>query len=210
MVLQRGSTAVQFNDDRHATDEALERYAMGGLADPERAQFEDHLLVCDLCQDRLAEEDKIRERVRDGAAILPQTVPIVGRRSLKWAWASALAAGGLIAFAAIGWQSLHSFNGPPVVIFLQATRGSETALVAAPGGKPLTLVLDVTDLQQNSEYRVEIVDAHGHPKFESTGSPRNHQLHTTILRGLPGGEYFVRVYLGSRNLLREYRLSVRD
>jgi hypothetical protein len=201
---------VQFADNRHASDEVLERYSMNRLAGLELAGFEEHLLVCESCQDRLAREDSIRQRVRDGEAVLQQPRAAVWWRLSRLAWASGLVAVGLVVFAGSAWQSLHRSAAPPAVILLQTTRGTENpTLAAAPAGKPLTLVLDLTYLQQSSEYRLEIVDAAGHPALQSNGSPQNNRLQVTLTRGLAAGAYFVRVYAPTRELLREYALTVR-
>ncbi|MCX6626318.1 MAG: hypothetical protein NTW28_01625 [Candidatus Solibacter sp.] len=41
----------------HIADHDLEAYSLRRLADPETVPVEEHLLVCDYCQDRLAEWD---------------------------------------------------------------------------------------------------------------------------------------------------------
>ena len=201
---------MQFADKRHATDEVLERYAMGRLAEPALAEFEEHLLVCESCQDRLAREDTIRQGVRDGAAALKQPRAVVQWRWPKLAWASGLVTVGLLVCAGSTWQFLRRPTAPPAVILLKTTRGAEnSSLAAAPAGTPLILVLDLTDLQQFSEYTLEIVDGGGRPAFQSTGSPQNNRLQATLTRGLAAGAYFVRVYTPARELLREYALTVR-
>ena len=201
---------MQFADDRHAADEILERYSMNRLAGPELAEFEEHLMACEPCQDRLTREDSIRQLVRDGAAELQRPRAAVRWRLPRLAWTAGLVAAGLLVFLGIQWPSLRRSAAPPAVILLQTTRGTENpTLAAAPAGKPLMLVLDLTDLQQFSEYTLEIVDAGGHPAFQSSGSPQNNRLQATLSRGLAAGAYFVRVYTPARELLREYALSVR-
>jgi hypothetical protein len=201
---------MQFADNRHASDEALERYSMSCMAGPELAEFEEHLLVCETCQDRLAREDRIRQQVRDAGAVLAPKRAAIPWRSARLGWALGLVALGLAVFAGIEWQSLRRSSAPPAVILLQTTRGTESpTLAAASAGKPLTLLLDLTDLQQFSEYKMEIVDAGGHPAFQSKGSPQNARLPATLTRGLAAGAYFVRVYTPAGELLREYALIVR-
>jgi hypothetical protein len=208
MVLRKDGAAVQFADNRHAADEVLERYSMDSLSGLELAGFEEHLLVCESCQDRLAREDSIRQRVCDGAAVLQQPRAAVWWRLPRLAWASGLVAAGLVIFAGSAWQSLRHSTAPPAVILLQTTRGTENpTLAAAPAGKPLTLVLDLTDLQQ-SEYTLEIVDAGGHPAFQSSGAAQSNKLQITLAKSLAAGAYFVRVYAPTRELLREYALTV--
>jgi hypothetical protein len=151
---------VEFADNRHATDEALERYSMDRLAGPELAEFEEHLLLCRVCQDRLAVEDNVKQRVRDGAELLLRPSTAVQWRLPVLAWSSGLVAVGLLVFAGSQLPSLHRPTAQPAVMLLQTTRGTENlTLAAAPAGRPLTLVLDLTDLQQFSAYTLEIVDA---------------------------------------------------
>jgi len=202
---------LEFADERHATDDVLERYAMGRLPEPELAEFEEHLLVCPSCQNRLAHEDNIRQRVRDGAAVLPQPRAAVWWRFPKLAWAASLAAVGLAVFAGLQRQSSRSSSPvAPVVILLQTTRGTENpTLAAATAGKPLTVVLDLSGLPQLPEYTLEIVDAAGHPVFQTERPPLNNRLPATLGGGLAAGAYFVRVYSPAHELLREYALVVR-
>jgi len=201
---------VEFADGRHASDDALERYAAGLSHEPELAELEEHLLVCESCQDRLALEDSIRQCVRDGGAVLQQSRDAVRRRSPKIAWAFCLVAAGLAVFAAFEWQSVHRATGTPAVILLQTTRGTEDpALAAAPAGRPITLVLDLTGLQQFSEYKLEIVRAAGRPVYQASRAPQGNKLQATLSGGLVAGSYFVRVYTPARELLREYALVVR-
>jgi len=200
---------LHFADDRHATDEVLERYSMGRLAEPELAEFERHLLVCETCQDRLAHEDSIKQGVRDAGAALQRPRPAVRWRSPGLAWAAGMVAAGLAIFAGMGWQSLRRSTAPPAVVLLQTTRGTEDlSRAAAPAGKPVTLMLDLTDLQQFPEYKLEVVDAAGHPVFQSGGAAQGNKLQATLTKGLAAGAYFVRVYAPTRELLREYALTV--
>src|ERR1017187_6055532 len=125
MVLRKDGAAVQFADNRHAADEVLERYSMDSLSGLELAGFEEHLLVCESCQDRLAREDSIRQRVCDGAAVLQQPRPVVRWRLPKLAWALGLVAAGLVIFAGGAWPCLCPSPAAPAVILLQTTRGTE-------------------------------------------------------------------------------------
>jgi anti-sigma factor RsiW len=55
---------------RHASENALEEYALGRLPEPELASLEEHLLLCDKCRERLRTVDELIEmlRVATGAA----------------------------------------------------------------------------------------------------------------------------------------------
>lgn len=211
MVHRKDYARVEFAEGDHASDDALERYAMGRSPEPELAELEEHLLVCESCRKRLAFEDSIRQRVRDGGAILQQPRDIIWWPfpKLAWAWAAGLVAVGLAVLAGFGWQSIRRAQGTPAVILLQTTRGTEDPTPAAPAGRPLTVVLDLTGLQQFAGYKLEIVRAAGRPVFEANPAPQGNKLQATLSRGLPAGAYFVRVYSPTRELLREYTLLVR-
>lgn len=201
---------MQFADNRHAVDEMLERYSMGSLEGVELAELEEHLMVCGFCQDRLTREDHMTQGFRDGAAVVRRPREVVWWPFPKLAWALGLAAVGLLVFAGSAWQSLRRVDAvPPAVIVLQAMRGTENpSLAAAPARKPLTLVLDLADVQQLSEYKLEIVDAAGNPALQSRAVAQNNKLQIIIGRGLTAGAYFVRVYAPAGELLREYALNV--
>src|ERR1039457_239221 len=115
---------------------------MDSLAEPGLTGFEEHLLVCESCQDRLAREDSIRQRVCDGAAVLQQPRAAVWWRLPRLAWASGLVAAGLWILAGSAWQFWRRSPAAPAVFLLQPTRGTKTPTLAA-AGKPLTLVLDL-------------------------------------------------------------------
>jgi len=48
----------------------MEQYSIGRLAERELAKFEEHLLVCESCQARLAREDALRQSISDAAPLL--------------------------------------------------------------------------------------------------------------------------------------------
>jgi anti-sigma factor RsiW len=54
----------------HISDEALERYAMRTLQDSACETLEEHLLVCQECQDRLQTMDRYVSAMRSAAAKL--------------------------------------------------------------------------------------------------------------------------------------------
>jgi len=199
---------VQFADDRHATDDVLERYAMGRLYGAEFAEVEEHLLVCEDCQDRLAREDLLRQHVRLGGIALQQSRGRAPWRFPKPVWAAGLAAAALLVYAGIAWRPSSRPSAQPAVIFLQATRGADDPAGAVPARKPFTAVLDLTGLRPFPEYQVEIADAAGNSVFRSSGTPQNNKLPATLPKGLVAGTYYIRVYTPARELLREYPLAV--
>jgi hypothetical protein len=199
----------------HATDEQFELYAMGRLAQPELTDFEEHLLFCADCQDQLALTDAFLAGFRATATALRRRTAV----NRPWhrrifplpntAWALGLAAAGLLLFMGPQWPVFYRASSPPALVSLEATRGADTPLHAsAPASKPFTLTLDLTGLQPLPRYRLEIVDAGGHPVFGSGAAPDNNRLRATVAQGLPGGAYYVRVYAPPQELLREFGLQV--
>ena len=203
---------MQFRNDDHATEDDLERYAMGRLAEPDLAAFEEHLLICPQCQDRLSHEDAIRQSIQDAEPLLHQKPKTsLGWRLPKLAWAFGLAAMATVAFIGV-WPSLRragqdpSLN--PATVLLQSMRGSETTAASAPAGKSIALVFDLTELPAFAAYKIEVVDAQGHQVMRSEARPKNNKVETVLTSGLAVGSYYVRLYSPVLGLLREYALSV--
>jgi len=208
LYLRKVGTALQFTGDRHPSDDEVERYSMNRLAGPELAEFEEHLLICEACQKRLAEEDRFRQAMRDAGKALEQRAGRRLARLPKWAWAAGLVAALLLILLGVKWQSRRQANLPAATIFLQTTRGANTS-ETAPAGATLILVMDLTGLPQFPSYDWEIVDAAGHPLARAKASAQGNRLQETLARGLGAGAYFVRIYSPLGELLREYALNVR-
>lgn len=195
-------------DNSHATEDDLERYSMGGMAEPALAKFEEHLLLCDHCQQRLSREDDFRHGMRQAAAAFPlqeRRSPI--RRTVpRFAWILSAAAVGLAVIIAIQWPMRTRSMGTAVVL-LQSARGSEIA-ATVQSRRPVILVVDCTELQPVPQFRVEIVDNIGRSVYQADAAPHNNKLQATLPRGLAAGGYFLRLYSPARDLLREYSLTV--
>jgi len=211
MVFYKGRTDLGRAVNCHATTDMLENYSLGRLSGSALEQFEEHLLICQQCQERLAAEDAFTEAMHDAAMALGQKAAAPSRWMLalwpKPAWAFGLAALALLIFAGAHWPSRHGAPAQPAVVLLQAMRGSESQPVAS--GRPLTLAFDLTDLPQLAHYKLEVVDAGGRPVFQATAAPDNSRVQAVVAKGLPGGAYFARIYAPSGELLREYALTVR-
>lgn len=57
---------------QHVTDGLLERYAMQTLPDSESGPLEEHLLICQLCRDRLQADTDFVTAMRGAAAEIRQ------------------------------------------------------------------------------------------------------------------------------------------
>jgi anti-sigma factor RsiW len=206
--------------ERHASEEVLERYSLGVLSEAETEPFEEHLLICPVCQDRLEEMDafvgatrRAAEKVLSGP---PRSTESWWRRlfpHLPWpktAWASVVAGMALllVTFAAT-WGIPRPGEVTPVSVLLESARGIQDASGArAPAGKPLVLQLNLAELPRFPSYALELVDWRGQHVLASA-APRHNERVSFRVGKLAAGRYWVRLYDPSpqRELLREFGLE---
>jgi hypothetical protein len=116
----------------------------------------------------------------------------------------------LAALLILGTALRVSWRSPPpalpLALVLETSRGSESQL--APAGRPLTLTLDVTGLPLWPAYDVEAVDAKGAVLAQFHAVPAQPGIEIRLAKGLRRGNYFIRIYSPSRDLLREYGVQV--
>lgn len=194
----------------HPSEELLERFAMGKLAENEVAWVEEHLLFCTRCQEGVEEIDAFIRATRKAAAELP---PLVSKPKQRWSSVFALpipAAGVAIAalvltVTMLSWRPFQTVQ----TVDLTATRG--TSAGTAKSDAPVRLNLAVADLSAGATFTVELVDSTGVPKWDQRDiSPVGSRLTANVPKSLRPGQYFVRVYSNSlkNELLTEYSLLV--
>jgi hypothetical protein len=208
MLHREDGIALPLADDDHPTVDIVERYSMGRLGGSELQEFEEHMLICEICQDRLALEDAFTQGIRSAAEAPRHAASAPARWSFQlWPqpWVVAIAACGILILVA--YQAVSSLpTQAPAVVLLQTTRSTESTAIVS--GRPVTLGLDLVGLPRLSEYRLEVVDSAGRPAIQSTAIPKDNQVRVQLARGLRAGAYFARVYTTSGDLLREYALAV--
>jgi hypothetical protein len=206
----------------HAQGEDLERYSIGTLSGPQEEALEEHLLICPACQDQLAEIDAYVRTVRDAASRLRSETAFsrLGTRSGFWGFflqpglaygAIAVLCLSLAVWVSLSRPSASSPGFPPVAVLLQAVRGPGAAIDAsAPGGRALLLQADLSGLQPQALWELEVVDARGARVHRSAGGPTEGRLEVPLTTGLPAGQYWVRLYApgSGSGPLREYALRV--
>jgi hypothetical protein len=195
---------IMWTPAKHPHEDEFEDYAFARLSHDDATDFEEHLLVCERCQQILAQtDDYIRlmkvataEQVAGRSRILPYAIRLLDhglRRNI------AAAAVLLLAFL----TALLSFRAPagdPQTISLEAYRaGGVSALARCPAGRPLNLKIDLTDAQPAMGYRVEVVDATGRRVWFG-GTPAR------LAKGLAPGTYWVRLSTDTGEPLREFGL----
>ena len=207
----------------HPNEEILEEYAFRRLPEALAAPVEEHLLICEHCQDQVVETEwfvsamKAAGRQPDLAASPARAVDQVGRdrRNVKLF----RLAGSRTSLASVLGLALVMFLAvrksppePPAPVTLSSMRGLNS-LAAAPAGKPLQLVIESPDLGQElvsaNNYRLELVDAAGSPVWQGAVTATQSKLVAPMSKPLGRGVYWVRLYGADSQLLREFGLSVR-
>ncbi|MGA2723270.1 MAG: hypothetical protein ABSG79_12765 [Bryobacteraceae bacterium] len=189
-------------------EEEIERYATGAMPEGAIAPFEEHLLICESCQRRLAQTDIYVSAMRQASARL-RTGPL--KRGLPWLrfprLVPALAGMAVVIVAAGLWLSrLDMGEAHPFAVDLAATRGAAIE-AKAPAGRWLLLRLDLANLPASSGYRVEMVGRSGNRVWQAMVPARGSRADFKVPRTQPG-VYFVRVYRPAGELLREYGFEV--
>jgi len=204
---------MQLKTNGHASDECLEQYALGSLEEPLLGELEEHLLLCSECQDQLKEIDAYVAAMQSAATQLEREEEARKRfwtrisaalTVRRLGWALALGAVVLIGLALRVWMS--SPGPSPVALFLETSRGSEVR--HAPAQRPLELSLDMAAVAAYPSYQVEMVDATGRMQAQFTAQASGGKLTASLKKGLRPGNYFIRLYSPSHELLREYGLVV--
>ena len=73
---------MSLETNRHLDDEEIEQFSLGELADDEAPRFEEHLLICESCQNRVTETDKYTLSMRSASARLRREATEKQRRNL--------------------------------------------------------------------------------------------------------------------------------
>ena len=192
--------------DHHIDVEDLEKYSLGTSSPADCTRIEEHLLICEGCQDRLRETDDYVLSVQKASRQWQRDESVAKRREWRFpAWFPPLAAVACGLLLVVTALRLVRQPMPLVAVSLSALRGNGAG-TGAPAGRQLILHPDLTGLAARSSYRLEIVDQTGRAMRQATLGPAQAGV---AVPGLGAGQYFVRVYLPEGDLLREYGLQIR-
>jgi hypothetical protein len=185
-------------------EDCIESYALGTLPEEESAQLEEHLLVCESCQARVAREDAFASGMRH-AALRFRLQSSAGKpmRSLFPRLFPVLACAAMVLIVVLtGRYWIHpAGTAPAFAVKLEALRGAEPGSTV-PAGRPLSFQADLAGVHAAGPYRLELVDRDGRGIWK--GATAN-----ATIPGLAPGTYFMRLYSGGGELLREYGLEAR-
>ena len=197
---------MQLGTGPHLEEAELEQYAMGSLPGERTESFEEHLLVCEQCQDRLLEMETYINAVR---SVSPKLRAAPG---VRFAWLRLVgAAAGAVAAALllVGRLPVSARRPEIAAVRLEATRGMGGSPEAqAIAGHAVALEIDRTRIPQLPSYRLEIVNDAGKREQESWVSPQGESIRQILQDGLPAGRHYVRLYGSNGALLREFGLLV--
>jgi hypothetical protein len=203
---------MQFGIGSHLEEPELEQYSMGTLPGTSLEVFEEHLLACDSCQDRLLEMEAYVNAMRSASPKLREARQPFWATMFRWprpAWVAAFAMGVVVLATARVWILAPQSPTGMTSVVLRASRGIEgLATSKAPAWKPLSLTADLAELPAFPSYRMEIVGASGKPVWEVVGHPRDGRITQSTTNGFPAGQYFVRLYAPGGALLREFSLRI--
>lgn len=199
----------------HGTDDQWEEYALGRLPDSDVSLLEQHLMVCAACQEKLNRIEAFALGMRDALASEPLGYERAAAPRVDW----------------FGWQSLSIFRRPAfsmafgfialVVLVAVLSNGRTVApsaslqLTAMRGEMPFTNPAREFDLtlsdapRDGGPFRIEVVNAMGVSMWSGLAASTPAGVQVKLMHRLIPGDYFVRLYTGSGNLLHEYGFRIR-
>jgi anti-sigma factor RsiW len=199
----------------HGTDDQLEEYVFGRLSVSDLPALEEHLMICGACRDRLDAMEAVTAGLKEALG----TNPALLKPAPSWAeWFARFAqerlrqpaffmAVGLVALVAVVavLSNGHTKFAPAATLQLTASRGEMPSAVPA---RELDLTLsDVPP--EGGPFRVEIVNATGHAMWSGAAASSGAGIQVKAERQFGSGDYFVRLYSVSGNMLREYGFRIR-
>ena len=206
---------MQTNLGPHYAEETLERYALGNLPEELIAPLEDHVLVCEPCQNQLQEVEQFlrcavaaAKEIRAEAAQSKVTLPGLG-------WFKKLASVPMpawgLGFAAILMVVVISSQRPQGVqhvVNLASYRGLEQSI---PAHGDIILKLNTVDLRPAQAFRVQVVSASGNEVWRGQATAEaNGDLQVIVGKSLSAGQYWVRLFeTTGDSMLREYPLPLK-
>jgi hypothetical protein len=192
----------------HRTEDQLEQYALGRLADTEVNELEDHLMVCEACRERLDAIEHFSRAMREALTNEPVPVRLPSRDWFAWlrrpAFSMALVLAALIIVMSI-------FSGgktklPPVsTLQLTANRGEMPAVKPA---REIDLTLRDAP-REAGPFRIEVVDSTGLKVWNSLADSDAQGVQVHVQQQLTQGDYFVRLYTADGRMLHEYGFHIR-
>src|SRR5439155_20640162 len=110
--------------NRHIDEEEVERYSRGTVPEEQLAQVEEHLLVCETCQNRVQKADEYQVAMHNAAEELRKRPPVRIRPIFGMRLAPIFACAAAFAVLAVtGLELSRRSAAPAYLVELEATRG---------------------------------------------------------------------------------------
>ncbi len=198
----------------HPNEDVLEMYAMGNTSEAETEAIEEHILICENCQNLLEDTETYVVSMRNALREASQEPAKESFSVSAWManlfstptpiWIASAVTVLLLAFF-VQTRNPGSYDAP-VAVALSATRG-ESFSVRADG--PLALDLDARGLASGSNYQVQLVNGTGKQVWEQNPvSVNNGHIQVNVAKRFSAGQYFVRI-MSNNAISREYSLEIR-
>jgi hypothetical protein len=197
----------------HGTDDQLELYALDRLADAELPQLESHLMICEVCREKLDEIGDFALAMREAAPARPEPAPkAVAADWLRWLRRPTFSIGPAFAVLAVatGIAVMRILSNGPTTFAPSAS----LQLTASRGEMPFTgparqLVLTLVDgSREGGPFRVEVVNVTGAPAWSGMAERVPAGAEVRVTRRLTPGVYFLRLYSPAGDMLREYGFRI--
>ncbi len=191
---------MKADQPRHPTNEVLELYSFGRLSGAELDRTENHLFVCEQCQEELGSVDCSIREIKEACERLtrqptPARVGLLTRMfslPAKPVFAGAFAA---VALAIIVPVSIYrSGSVEPAVVHLDSLRGPEGGALRAPAKRPLHLQLSMPEGETQSKFRAEIVNQSGSTVWTGFPIRADGNMTMDVDKSLGEGLYWVRLF----------------
>jgi hypothetical protein len=210
------------------TEREVEEFLFNRLSGVTREVIEEHLLVCQRCQDTVEKEEDYLGTIRAAARVceeadLERAFSGAPRQGLiarlisrfaqavgwsnRWLWTVALASLALVG-TAILWQYRTGGKLQSQEVTLELHRGAFVS-AQARAGVPLNLSISVGDLAVGA-YSIELVDAAGTLLAKTQSSVSGAKLVWRLENTYPAGTYWIRLRRpeDAAVLVREYGLKL--
>ena len=187
----------------HPSQELLEEYVFHRLSEARVAQIEEHILICEVCQENVRELDMFVSTLK--AAASPPAASQLRHFSIvsRMGVASAVA---LLFLALVVFRTRPMDSPTPAEVNLSSIRGVDRSGV--PAGRPLQLHIEAPDLLSGKAYRVAVVDAAGGSVWTGKATVDGARISAEIPERLISGVYWVRLYDAEDRQIREFGMSV--
>jgi hypothetical protein len=192
-----------------ASGQAVERYLLGEMAEPEAEAFEQHFFECTVCTEELASGallvDNLRASPAPEASRQAAARPLKARHAFGQWWRRPLFAAPAFAAIALAFtvayqaRELARLDQPQALLaytLKSASRGERNRILLQPGASRFAISLELTD-SSFPGYRCSVYDSSGSLRFSVDTAAPGAGVPLNLLvpeRSLAPGSYILKVF----------------